>query len=267
MATKIALPELDRDGYVYWAKLAEQAERYDEMVEAMKKVSQMKEVELSVEERNLLSVGYKNVIGARRASWRILSSIEQKENAKSNADNVGHIKEYRTRVENELNLICEDILTILDEYLIPTSTSGESKVFYLKMKGDYFRYLAEFKTCDLRKEAAEKSLMAYKSASDISATDLPTTHPIRLGLALNFSVFYYEVLNSPEQACTLAKNAFDEAIQELDTLSEESYKDSTLIMQLLRDNLTLWTSEAENENRDGEGGEAADDGTKVSECE
>ncbi|KAH8496560.1 hypothetical protein H0E87_019349 [Populus deltoides] len=82
-----------------------------------------------------------------------------------------------------------------------------------------------------------------KAASATASTDLPSTHPIRLGLALNFSVFYYEIMNSPERACHLAKQAFDEAIAELDTLSEESYKDSTLIMQLLRDNLTLWTSD------------------------
>ena len=134
---------------------------------------------------------------------------------------------------------------------------------------------------------------------DIANTELAPTHPIRLGLALNFSVFYYEILNSPDRACNLAKQvgkpefhialyilsyiwsrlfignglfgfgvvlfweglvescvllisalffpcanqAFDEAIAELDTLGEESYKDSTLIMQLLRDNLTLWTSD------------------------
>lgn len=111
------------------------------------------------------------------------------------------------------------------------------------MKGDYHRYLAEFKTGADRKDAAEHTLLAYKAAQDIALVDLAPTHPIRLGLALNFSVFYYEILNSPERACHLAKQAFDEAIAELDTLGEESYKDSTLIMQLLRDNLTLWTSD------------------------
>lgn len=117
------------------------------------------------------------------------------------------------------------------------------------MKGDYHRYLAEFATGNDRKEAAEFSLVAYKAASDIAMTELPPTHPIRLGLALNFSVFYYEILNSPDRACRLAKAAFDDAIAELDTLSEESYKDSTLIMQLLRDNLTLWTSDMQGDGK------------------
>jgi len=244
----------DREDKVYKAKLAEQAERYDEMVEAMKNVASM-DVELTVEERNLLSVAYKNVIGARRASWRIISSIEQKEEHKGSEDKLGMIRTYRDQVEKELRDICQDILDVLDKHLIPSSTTGESKVFYYKMKGDYHRYLAEFATGNDRKEAAENSLVAYKAASDIAMTELPPTHPIRLGLALNFSVFYYEILNSPDRACRLAKAAFDDAIAELDTLSEESYKDSTLIMQLLRDNLTLWTSDMQ-----GEGEEKAGDG-------
>ncbi|KAL0327130.1 UNVERIFIED_CONTAM: Triose phosphate/phosphate translocator, chloroplastic [Sesamum angustifolium] len=234
--------ENERENHVYMAKLAEQAERYDEMVESMKKVAKL-DVELSVDERNLLSVGYKNVIGARRASWRIMSSIEQKEESKGNESNVALIKGYRQKVEDELSKICHDILSVIDKHLVPSSRSGEATVFYYKMKGDYYRYLAEFKTDQERKEASEQSLKGYEAASATASTDLPSTHPIRLGLALNFSVFYYEIMNSPERACHLAKQAFDEAIAELDTLSEESYKDSTLIMQLLRDNLTLWTSD------------------------
>ncbi|KDP32536.1 hypothetical protein JCGZ_14739 [Jatropha curcas] len=239
----------DRGNFVYVAKLAEQAERYDEMVESMKKVAEL-DVELTVEERNLLSVGYKNVVGARRASWRILSSIEQKEESKGNESHVRRIKEYRKRVEAELTNICSDIMRILDEHLIPSSGDVESNVFYYKMKGDYFRYLAEFYADTEKKEAADQSLKAYQIASTAAESDLPPTHPIRLGLALNFSVFYYEIMNSPERACHLAKQAFDEAISELDTLNEESYKDSTLIMQLLRDNLTLWTSDIPEDGED-----------------
>ena len=164
------------------------------MVEAMKKVASM-DVELTVEERNLLSVAYKNVIGARRASWRIISSIEQKEENKGVEEKLEMIKNYRAQVEKELRDICSDILDVLDKHLIPSASTGESKVFYFKMKGDYHRYLAEFATGNDRKEAAENALVAYKSANDIAMTDLPSTHPIRLGLALNFSVSCYK-LNS-----------------------------------------------------------------------
>ncbi|KAL2172066.1 hypothetical protein VTG60DRAFT_436 [Thermothelomyces hinnuleus] len=232
---------MSHEDAVYLAKLAEQAERYEEMVENMKIVAS-EDRDLTVEERNLLSVAYKNVIGARRASWRIVTSIEQKEESKGNTTQVALIKEYRQRIESELAKICEDILGVLDKHLIPSAKTGESKVFYHKMKGDYHRYLAEFAVGERRKDSADKSLEAYKAATEVAQTELPPTHPIRLGLALNFSVFYYEILNAPDQACHLAKQAFDDAIAELDTLSEESYKDSTLIMQLLRDNLTLWTS-------------------------
>jgi len=232
-----------REDYVYKAKLAEQAERFDEMVNHMKEVAKMK-CELSIEERNLLSVAYKNVIGSRRASWRVISSIEQKE---ASSDRSQTIKTYRRLIENELEQICEDILQIIQEVLIPNSESDEGKVFYYKMKGDYHRYLAEFQSGDDRKTSAGSALEAYQSAQTIAQNELPPTHPIRLGLALNFSVFYYEILNSPDKACNLAKLAFDDAIAELDTLSEESYKDSTLIMQLLRDNLTLWTSDQPGE--------------------
>ena len=120
------------------------------------------------------------------------------------------------------------------------------------MKGDYYRYLAEVAVGDARAPILSNSQEAYKAAFDVASSEMPPTHPIRLGLALNYSVFYYEILNDPEQACSLAKTAFDDAIAELDTLSEESYKDSTLIMQLLRDNLTLWTSDNNEEENEQE---------------
>lgn len=241
------MSEHSRETLVYLAKLSEQAERFDEMVENMKAVVKSG-MELTVEERNLLSVAYKNVIGSRRASWRVLSSIEQK----GEADKIAIISEYKKKVEDELVEICNCILEIIKEDLIPHSTNEEGKVFYFKMKGDYHRYLAEFQQESERKNSSSSALEAYTHAQEFAQNELPPTHPIRLGLALNFSVFYYEILSSPDRACHLAKQAFDDAIAELDTLSEESYKDSTLIMQLLRDNLTLWTSD-QDDNPTGTG--------------
>merc|ERR1719197_2403088 len=201
--------------------------------------------EMSVEERNLLSVAYKNAVGSRRASWRIISSVEQKEGSKGNDTNVTHCKEYRQKVETELQGICDTILSLLSDPLTPKAKDAESKVFYHKMKGDYYRYIAEFTFDDAKKKAGENARVSYDEAMQAATAELAVTHPIRLGLALTFSVFHYEVLGNPEEACKMARQAFEDAIAELDSVSEDSYKDSTLIMQLLRDNLTLWTSDGE----------------------
>lgn len=154
------------------------------------------------------------------------------------------IRAFMAQIESELRHHCCNIINILQNRLIPSiSATGESRVFYYKMKGDYMRYLCEISGPKERKERANESLMAYKTACDKAIIELPPTHPVRLGLMLNFSVFYYEIMKSPERSCRMAKQAFDDAIAELDTLSEESYRDSTIIMQLLRDNLNLWESE------------------------
>lgn len=253
----------NKDELVQRAKLAEQAERYDDMADAMKKVTE-KGDELTNEERNLLSVAYKNVVGARRSSWRVISSIESKTDGNERKSTMS--KEYREKVERELRQICSEVLKLLDDHLIPKAGSPESKVFYLKMKGDYYRYLAEVASttkpsADAKpgsEDLSEKNYVlgesekSYSSALTIAKEHMPPTHPIRLGLALNYSVFFYEIRNSPDNACHLAKQAFDDAIAELDQLQEDSYKDSTLIMQLLRDNLTLWTSDSQADDNEGE---------------
>jgi len=235
---------------VYKAKLAEQAERYDEMVEFMKNVAENSTGDLSLEERNLLSVAYKNVVGARRASLRIIGSIEAKEIEK-NSSNAKIVSTYKIKVSDELNHICQDILELLDKeqtgLIAKAEAQAEAKVFYLKMKADYYRYLAEFAEKAEKVDHSKNAEEAYKAATS-QASELAPTHPIRLGLALNYSVFLYEVQQKSQEACDLAKQAFDDAIAELDTLDEESYKDSTLIMQLLRDNLTLWTSDDNDGN-------------------
>ncbi|KAJ7807176.1 14-3-3 protein [Mycena olivaceomarginata] len=230
-----------REDSAYLAKVAKQAERYDGKLSLpfWKRVASS-DRELTVEERNLLSVAYKNVIGARRASWRIVFSIEKKEESRSGEAQISIIKGYREKIELELTEICDDILDVLDKHLIPSTVLASRRM------GDYYRYLAEFTASDKRKDSADKALEAYSAASNVAVAELPPTSPLRLGLALNFSVFYYEILNSPDRACHLAKQAFNDGIAGLDTVSEESYKDSTLIMQLLRDNITIWTSDIDS---------------------
>merc|ERR1712176_1147182 len=170
-----------------------------------------------------------------------------KEKSKGNEQQAGYATEYCKKVEDELQKICDTILGLLDGNLIGKASSGESKVFYQKMKADYYRYIAEFTKDDAKKKASENARLAYEDASKVAEKDLAVTHPIRLGLALNYSVFQYEVLSNPDEACKMARTAFEDAIAELDNVAEDSYKDSTLIMQLLRDNLTLWTSDQEQE--------------------
>merc|ERR1712113_976558 len=233
-----------REKNVYFAKLAEQAERYDEMADYMEKVGKSGE-ELGVEERNLLSVAYKNAVGSRRAAWRIITSVGDKEKTKGNDAQAGFAQEYRGKVEAELDKICKTILELLDDKLIPKTPAGESKVFYVKMKADYYRYIAEFTSGEKKDKASDDAKDAYAEATKVAEKDLVVTHPIRLGLALNYSVFMYEVLSNPDEACKMARTAFEDAIAELDNVAEDSYKDATLIMQLLRDNLTLWTSDQE----------------------
>lgn len=190
-------------------------------------------------------MAYKNWIGSRRTAWRAITAIEQKEEAKGSKF-LDLLRAYKTKIENEVEKICMDIADLLDKHLVPKATTTESKVFYLKMKGDYYRYFAECVSGDKNKSAGEKAHDAYKKASEDS-TSLAPTDPIRLGLALNYSVFFYEILNSPEQACKLAKTTFDNAISELESLDDDKYKESATIMQLLRDNLTLWTADNQEE--------------------
>uniref|UniRef100_A0A8C6RVP4 14-3-3 domain-containing protein n=1 Tax=Nannospalax galili TaxID=1026970 RepID=A0A8C6RVP4_NANGA len=199
----------------------EQAERFDDMTACMKYVTEQG-AELSNEERNLLSIVYKNVVGARRSSWRVISSIEQNTEGAEKKQQMS--REYREKIETELRDICKDVLSLLEKFLIPNASQAESKVFSLKMKTTTVTWLRLLLVMT-RKELWISQNKHTTKAFEISKKEMQPTHPVRLGLALNFCVFHYEILNSPEKACSLAKTAFDEAIAELDTLSEESYKD------------------------------------------
>jgi len=228
------------------AKLAEHAERYEDMCHVMQTVVvKRKEAgeKLNTEERNMLSVAYKNAVGRQRSAWRHVST---------DADSAGVDKDihdkYLAHIESNMKAKCNQIVELVSTNLLDKENPDkddkqavETQVFYLKMCGDYYRYMAEFTKAKGDKDNAQKK---YEQALKI-AVHLAPTHPTRLGLALNASVCFYEILNDKGKAKDLAKEAFDQAIQKLDSLNDNNYKDSTLIMQLLRDNLTLWSADAE----------------------
>ncbi|CAH1271198.1 YWHAZ [Branchiostoma lanceolatum] len=243
----------DIESKFYRAKVAEQAEQYDTMAKCMKEVGEDRVQTLTLEESNLLSAAYKNVVGSRRSAWRIVTSLDQKKaNQGLEESDIGRqaARWLQEKVETEMKEVCGEILALLEDILIPgVDMDGnlEAEVFYLKMKGDYLRYLTEISEGSEKEDLMKKANDSYKKAYEKAPTELGPTHPIRLGVALNFSVFHYETRNDSKEACRLAKKAFDEAIAKLDCLSEDSYKDSTLIMQLLRENFTLWSSEQEDQ--------------------
>ncbi|KAL4220805.1 hypothetical protein ACF0H5_019073 [Mactra antiquata] len=237
-----------RTDYKFLARYSEQAERYQDMVNEMTHLVEGLDDDdtLDEEERSLLSVAYKNVVGARRSSWRVVNArLSEVEDEKKTL-----VQTMKDTIETEIRKHCGEILDLLTKKGLTSKGDGNAKVFFLKMKGDYYRYMVEICSDEAeRNQLTDKGAEAYGEALDIAKSTLASTSPIRLGLALNYSVFFYEIKNSPTEACELAQTAFDEAIAGLEELQDdgESYKDSTLIMQLLRDNLTLWKAEREEE--------------------
>ena len=197
--------------------------------------------ELSVEERNLLSVAFKQAVASRRDAWRIITSVELDEMSKGHGGYAAWAREYSTKVAGELQQVCSTVLGLLEQTLIPKASGGEAKVFYLKMKADYRRYLAEVTTGEAKVKAASYAEAAYAEVAAIAESTLAVAHPIRLGLAVSYSGFLCEVQLKPEEACKVARAAFEAVNAHCDSMQEDLHEDSLLFMQLLCDTLALWT--------------------------
>jgi len=255
---KLPVPNPDEGEYVQkllaLCRWSEVTERYEDMCEYLKLLLKAKEGDLDDEQRNLFSVGFKSVVGNLRRSWRSLDP-------ENGADKFGP---YRTYIQKKIETVCGNVVELIHKPILEKEAEkrhkleeqqekknnpdieelirkqAEAETFYHKMVGDYERYKAELKPDEVSTKAAD----AYKKATEI-AEPLPDTDSTKLGLALNYSVCLFEISKEKNQAVTVAKAAFDNALKKLDELDDNDYKNSTLIMQLLRDNLTLWTSESD----------------------
>lgn len=227
---------------IFLARVAEQAERFEDMVDFLALVLDARGPEVTSDERNLLSVAFKNLISSKRAACRTIAAIEQ--NPKYSKYN-GPLASYKQSIENKLTADCQRVIDMINSKVLSKSCDGESKAFFIKMVGDYYRYIAENAKGALMEEVKQKALKAYEQANVIT---LPPCNPIKLGLALNFSVFHYEVMKNHKAACELADKALQDALDKIDELEEDDFRDAKSIIELLKENLTLWKDEEQDGN-------------------
>ena len=231
------------DENIFLARVAEQAERFEDMVEYLAAVLDVKGPEVTSDERNLLSVAFKNLISSKRAACRTIAAIEQNPKYSKYSDALAN---YKQSIETKLIADCQQVIDMINNKVLAKPCDGEARAFFVKMVGDYYRYIAENAKGDQLEQVKQKALKAYNEANQIT---LPPCNPIKLGLALNFSVFHYEVMKNHKVACELADQALQEALDKIDELEEDDFRDAKSIIELLKENLTLWKEEDEDQNQ------------------
>jgi 14-3-3 protein epsilon len=229
--------------HIFLARVAEQAERFEDMVDQLENVLKEKGAGVSSDERNLLSVAFKNLISSKRAACRTIVAIEQ--NPKYSKFNEA-LTTYKGSIETKLSEDCQRIVDMINKQVLEKTCDGEAKAFFVKMVGDYYRYMAENAKGDSLEKAKQAALKAYQDANSIT---LPPCNPIKLGLALNYSVFHYEAMKNKKAACELADQTLQDALDKIDELEEDDFRDAKSIIELLKENLTLWREEEDDDNQ------------------
>ena len=234
----------DREVLLFMAQIYDQTDRHQDMVDTMKKVIDLS-ADLTNDERNLLSVAYKNIIGSRRNGLRMIAAILDHEEGRGNTQRVAQLNAYRKTILDELEKYCNELIGLVDNSLLPAAKGAESRVFYQKLKADYYRYICESRSEEEKNEPAQKAKECYEAALQIAKTDIPPHRPTSLGLILNYSVFLYEIIGQKTEAIELAQKTYNECSSLVEENSDNSYSEATMILQLLRDNVQLWTQDNE----------------------
>ncbi len=237
---------LENEKKIYLAMLSEQCERYTDMIRYLEELITIKKEELNFDERNLLSIAYKNYISEIRNAIRVIMAYENKESTRGDSPYLPFIIEYKDKIRQELEKECLNICFKIEKLIMPKLTSKETKVFFGKMKGDYYRYIAENTEGDVKKKYSDLALNTYNETV-AEANNLNYKNSEKLGLLLNLSVYYYEVASNPKEAFTLANETLKKAKEALKGIDEdnEEYKDSISIVNLLHDNIEMWEMETQ----------------------
>lgn len=240
----------NRDEYIFLSKLYEKAERFPDMIKTISKIIELNP-KLNKEECDILSTGYKSMITDKRSSWHILHAMERKEKNKK-SKTLQNIREIKSHIEQEIRDVCNQLQSVLDKYLIPNVEEYENEVYFYKLKADYYRYICEFAKEKEYEDNLKNSENFYKKAYNISIKNLPVNNCTRVGLALNYSIFLYEIKGEKNEAFDIAKKTFDESMKFVDDLEKPKCRDTLIIIQLLKENLIFWNSEMKEEEEKGE---------------
>ena len=230
----------DRERYFFIAQALCETDRTQDMVKYVKKAIDINPV-LTLEERNVLVVAYKTLISTSRKGLRELAATEIEDDDISQ-DCKNKVILIKSQISKELISYCNDIITLLDEKILPANKDAESQVFCIKLKGDYYRYIAEVQSDLERDDAIEKGMKCYKEALEISKAKLEQYTPTALGLILNYTVFLFEIVKEKDYAITLATETYNSCIPLLDQNSEKSRVEAVTYAKLLNDNVKLWLS-------------------------
>lgn len=231
----------ERELKFFMARVADQAERHQDVITYIKDIIAI-DPKLSSDERNLLSVAYKALTGNRRTALRSVNAFLEDPSIQGAKEREEKLQQLRETLITELCNYCKEIVELVDAKLLPVAEDTVTKVFYIKLKADYNRYSVEFKEGEDRDQGAEAAKGEYEEAMKL-ASELPKANPQYLGLALNYSVFLYEIIGQKQEAIELADKSFKDAVGLIDKLEEDEYSEATLILQLLKDNVQLWNDD------------------------
>ena len=218
------------------AQVALIAERYFDASKYIEELIKKKKEDLTKEEKNIFYKSFKYVVNSKRSAWLSINYLEEKE---KNDERMEIIKNYKNIIEKDILDICKNVITLINNFLLTKAVIDESKMFYLKMKGDYYRYLCEFKALNENKNYLEESEKNYKNAIELSQ-NISWIGTIKLGLYLNYSVFIYEIKKDTKKAIQIAKEAVKSAKKYSDKIKEEEDKDAEITIQVLKENINYW---------------------------
>ena len=221
------------------AQIALIAERYEDASKYIEELIKKKKDDLNKDEKNIFYKSFKNIINSKRSAWRSADYMEEKE---KNDERITMIKNYKEILEKDIYDVCKNVIALINNFLLTKTILDESKIFFLKMKADYYRYLSEFQSLIENKNYLDESEKNYKNAIELSQ-NISWINPTKLGLYLNYSVFYYENKKDTKKAIQIAKEAIKSAKKYSDKLKEQEDKDAEITIQTLKENINYWEQE------------------------